>query len=489
MLEIQSIQHLLQKYLYTGKTTKAENLLLALNLNDLNYLYSKSCSILWSLALNGSLATLNLLIDRRPSIMARDASSGDWRENGQAWQVLSIAIKKNKFQILEILLSKMPELLHVTDNHSNTGNTLLHEAAKYNRTRIIIMVLRLTPNSIYDLNHDNQIALHVAVAYHRSNAVNLLAKAMPKHRSSRDIDGKTPVHTAIETCSIDVIKLLMKDYPVVEVVDNQHRTILHIAAQNNNYWAVRFIVRNSPQLIQKLDVMGQSALEVVPNYVDIRIFELLISVGTPINKRNSFYTSITSSGNIYKRKITQEAISIDNKVYLGEPCLINSLPNLGSRNILLNRLKFDISKAAKSNGKVPLKWSNFQLNTAENVLKIAFAKIHLIIDLFSKHDKINESYDKTISCTIFEPNTNRIRIEYYNAFKFFLYIDKLHQYLLLKICDKQTLSQIKWYTKINYLALTAVCKNTEALHLPPEIICKIVDPLPLYINRLDRSFA
>ncbi len=125
------------------------------------------------------------------SSYAVDLQHKDFYEN----TVLHLAVEGGSLDIVEMLLRKMPELLHV---QGFNGRTPLQTAVFYGMKEIVDFLLNASFEM--DLQHkdfDGNTALHLAIEKGRLDIVEMLLGKMPELLDILGYHGRTPLQTAV----------------------------------------------------------------------------------------------------------------------------------------------------------------------------------------------------------------------------------------------------------------------------------------------------
>jgi len=167
---------------------------------------------------------------------------------------LSEAVAKGKAAVVRQLLAAKA---NVNLKWGYRGQTALHEAATYGRVEIIELLLAAgASTSVQD--DGLSTPLHAAASGNKPDAVRCLLKHGCRV-NVRDKWGKTPLQVAVQRKSTDVIKALLEAGADINATAGSWTTLI-CATINGNADAVRFLVQTHPDLLNKTDSAGWTAL-------------------------------------------------------------------------------------------------------------------------------------------------------------------------------------------------------------------------------------
>lgn len=139
--------------------------------------------------------------------------------------------------------------------------TAAHLAAREGHTKILKTLLTAPGIELTIKNREGRTPLHIAVIHNRKWAVRLLLERQARLLSLRDKYDRTAFIMAAERGHIEVLKIL-KDYgqDMNEVTLKQGWTALHLAAENGNDIAVKWLVENGTKKWTKVKDGPQKGL-------------------------------------------------------------------------------------------------------------------------------------------------------------------------------------------------------------------------------------
>ena len=173
---------------------------------------------------------------------------------------LIIAVEKNNFNIVELLL-KHPK---ITVNVQNKYNeTPLDIALTRGYTKIVELLLKRDEITVNVKNYSNKTPLHIASFYGRTEIVELLLKRDEITVNVKNKYDETPLHIALKKGHTDIVELLLKrDEIDVNVQNKYDETPLHIASFNDRAEFVKLLLAHPG-----VDVNVQNHLEETPLHI------------------------------------------------------------------------------------------------------------------------------------------------------------------------------------------------------------------------------
>ncbi|KAI3404284.2 NAS6 [Candida oxycetoniae] len=143
-------------------------------------------------------------------------------------QVINDAIKENKSNLAEQLLTESPNLLYAKDEDERSP---LHWACSMNNIALVEYILSHTPSNI-DLD------------------------------DVRDSSGWTPIHIASSIGNVEILNLLMHRDPIPDVnqTTNSGTTALHLSISKDHLPFVRVLIEEFGANCRKKDKLGYTPL-------------------------------------------------------------------------------------------------------------------------------------------------------------------------------------------------------------------------------------
>ncbi|TXG67892.1 hypothetical protein EZV62_009167 [Acer yangbiense] len=203
--------------------------------------------------------------------LAKEKPDLFWGRSPQGNTTLHIASRSGNKSVVQAIIKIQPCLIY---ERNQRGETPLHIAAAAGDVNVVKLLFDVTMeilNARKDLVTKEDVkqrnALHYAAAlfsaYEVEKIVALLSKEDVLLAYKRDCNGQTPIHLATINGRFSVVKMLVNDYPdVIEMLDNNQRNILHLAAQHGHGDIVSFILKlpEKDDLLNTLDEEGNTPL-------------------------------------------------------------------------------------------------------------------------------------------------------------------------------------------------------------------------------------
>ena len=153
-----------------------------------------------------------------------------YKDYGNGYTPLHVAIKYNRIEIVKKLLDKLTDEDLIITNKN--GMTPLHLVT--HKEIIKILLKRLSSKDLVIKNDKGQTPLYVAVSYNRIKIVEILIEKL----SGKDLmipnnDGYTPLHVASN--NIKIVNMFLEKLSNEDLIipDNNGNTYLHIAIRYN----------------------------------------------------------------------------------------------------------------------------------------------------------------------------------------------------------------------------------------------------------------
>ena len=165
------------------------------------------------------------------------------------------------------------------------GNSLLHVAASLNSTEITQHLLDKGIDCSL-LNSQGMTALHLAVKNQSFAVAHLLLESRHDLINIKDSFRVIPLIRAIQLDSVDSVKVFLDADPnQLSLLDEQHSSFLHIAAQFNSVEVSKFLISKGIN-INSQDAFGNTPLHISILNHSLIIAEFLISNGADLSLSN-----------------------------------------------------------------------------------------------------------------------------------------------------------------------------------------------------------
>ncbi|GLJ46183.1 hypothetical protein SUGI_0972800 [Cryptomeria japonica] len=192
-------------------------------------------------------------------------------QNLQGNTALHEAVKGGHYQIVDALLRQSAELSSITNK---AGETALFKAAEEGHEEIILKLLPLMSSQYDRRAHDGHTPLHVAVSHGHKDVVESLLDQTPDLLMQANNFGRTPLHSlAYVKKPSKIAKLLLeKDITLCYKVDRNHQSALHIAVIEGNVDLVKEILTYGRDCLEIVDNDGRNVLHLAAEKA-VQIFE------------------------------------------------------------------------------------------------------------------------------------------------------------------------------------------------------------------------
>lgn len=176
--------------------------------------------------------------------------------------LLHQAAKFNRPRIIKFLLEEQKPPFKI-DETTPSGRTCLHMAVRYGYTQSVEEILKHRPKLDAKLStkaetHAGWTALHLVAKYGHANVAQLILQEEKKRnlteRTSTNLanvaapDGKTPLHIAIEFNRPLIVEMLIANKANVAALTKDGKTPLHLAIELNRLDIVKILTRNCSDL-------------------------------------------------------------------------------------------------------------------------------------------------------------------------------------------------------------------------------------------------
>jgi len=160
----------------------------------------------------------------------------------------------------------------------DTGMTPLHIAATYGRDAIVQYYIAKCPKALNLKNKQGSTPLHLATLCEKTKTVQLLAPQTNKQLI--DQNEELPIHIAVRRGLKQIVEILINCGFPIDICDRVYqRTLLHYAVVHDRVSIIELLVSVEPKLINAQDVEGYSALHVAAALKRQRCYQLLLQLG------------------------------------------------------------------------------------------------------------------------------------------------------------------------------------------------------------------
>ncbi|CAI8602748.1 unnamed protein product [Vicia faba] len=242
-------------------------------------LEDETIKTLYNASLNGSVTTLNTLIQNNPLILHK-VSLSLYNETP-----LHISSLLGHLQFCEILLQNKPSFANEVDSK---GRCPLHLASAEGHTEVVKALLLANQDVCLVFDKDDMIPLHFAVIRGRMGVIKELINARPDSVRVLNDDGSV-LHLCVLYNHLESLKLLLEsvrvDKQLLLAKDREGNTVLHLAIKlkqikNIKYLLLQPELRTSAITLNRSSIKTLELLESCPrDFISLKIEEMLTEVG------------------------------------------------------------------------------------------------------------------------------------------------------------------------------------------------------------------
>ncbi|KAK7345685.1 hypothetical protein VNO77_16294 [Canavalia gladiata] len=267
---------------------------------------------LYEASLNGSVSTLNTLIQRNPLVLSR-VSLSPFSDTP-----LHIASLLGHLEFCEALLKRKPSFAAEVDSE---GRFPLHLASAEGHTEVVKALLLTNPDVCLAMDKDEKLPLHLAAMRGRLGAIQELTKARPDSIQQMIDDGSV-LHLCVRYNHFEALKFLVQsvrgDQQFFLAKDKDGNTILHLAVRLKQIKTIKYLLM-LPEIIaaaNSLNKAGLTALEVLEqctrDFLSLKIGDMLIESGVQKVAHKAIGTA-QQKGSSQTHSITSQAKSSSNQ--------------------------------------------------------------------------------------------------------------------------------------------------------------------------------
>ncbi|CAN4119029.1 unnamed protein product [Withania somnifera] len=195
--------------------------------------------------------------------MGRNCTNSTSHRESEAY---TAATKCNDQKSIEILRDFWRE--EAVSPMNNRGDTILHFIAIHGNASALKLLIKERPVSSCDLrikNKTGNTALHEAARFGRLEIVKMLVSLESEIVSERNNKGETPIYVAAANAEKEVFTLLADNSLCDEftMTRDDGSTVLHAAVTHECYHFALQLLKMYPELARKLDRKGRTALNIL----------------------------------------------------------------------------------------------------------------------------------------------------------------------------------------------------------------------------------
>ena len=159
-------------------------------------------------------------------------------------------IKHNKLKNLQKFLMQDKSLLKRPLTHSREGNTIYHEALKYNAKHILVYLFKnITQDIANKLNSEGNTILHMVMEQDNTNTL-VLALKMGCDVNAKNNNNETPIFNAIRAGLYDNVRIILNYSANIYVKNKNQDTPLLFAVKTpkKDYRIVKLLIDNGADI-------------------------------------------------------------------------------------------------------------------------------------------------------------------------------------------------------------------------------------------------
>lgn len=163
------------------------------------------------------------------------------------------SIKNNKLSNLKKYIQQDRSLMRRALTHSKEGNTIYHEALKYNAKHILVYLFKnITRNVINKLNSEGNTILHMVMEQDNKNTL-MLALKMGCDVNAKNNDNETPIFNAIRAGLSENVRLIInyQSNLYLKNKDGDTPILLAVKTENKNLRTIKILIENGSNLSDK----------------------------------------------------------------------------------------------------------------------------------------------------------------------------------------------------------------------------------------------
>lgn len=166
---------------------------------------------------------------------------------------VSSCIRKNNLNNLKLYLQEDSQLTSRVLTSSSEGNTIYHEAFKYDAKHIIVYLFKtVTQEAINRLNSEGETLLHMAMKTDNPNAVEMCLRLGANINAKNNL-GETPIFNAVRNNQYQNVVVSINKYADIYHKNKKGETIFIVACEvpKRNIDIVRILVENGSNMDDK----------------------------------------------------------------------------------------------------------------------------------------------------------------------------------------------------------------------------------------------
>ncbi|XP_062595086.1 putative ankyrin repeat protein RF_0381 [Saccostrea cucullata] len=229
-----------------------------------------SNSVLHDAAWGGSVQIVKLLIEKKMDINALQ---------GGGETILHLCCRSGKMEVCEYLIKLFSGLLEIRDND---GWTAIHSACSGGSVEIVSFLMEKGMD-IKTLSNNGKSILHRACLCGKFEVCEYLVENYPHLLDVKDKSSYTVLHDAAWGGNVQIVKLLIEKKMDINALQGGGETILRQCCRSGKKEMCEYLVNHFPDLLEKRDNNGWTALHSACWGGSVEIVSFLIEKGMDFN--------------------------------------------------------------------------------------------------------------------------------------------------------------------------------------------------------------
>ena len=166
---------------------------------------------------------------------------------------ISLSIENNNLKNIKIFIGKDRKLLSRVLTHNSDGNTIYHEALKYNADKILIYLIKMMPkNIINNLNVEGDSLLHLALNNNNPTIIRFCFR-LGANINLKNNKQETPIYNAIRSGIYNnVLKCINNNADIyVKNINGDTPFVVACITKNGDISIVKLLVENGANIEDK----------------------------------------------------------------------------------------------------------------------------------------------------------------------------------------------------------------------------------------------
>ena len=163
---------------------------------------------------------------------------------------LSEDIQNNNLKNVKLALEKEPGLYNRVLTHNAEGNTIFHEALKYNAEHVLIYLFKNANKTIVNkLNNNGESILHLALLKNNPNIISMCLK-LGSNIETKNNNDETPLYFAIRSGIYNNVLTIINNYANIFILNKDGESPFVVACldENRDIKIVRLLVEKGSDI-------------------------------------------------------------------------------------------------------------------------------------------------------------------------------------------------------------------------------------------------